>query len=315
MPLSEFEIIRQIFQQQKVDRNDVLLGIGDDAAVTKVPEGHELALAMDTLIGGVHFPENMKPADIGYRSLAVNLSDLAAMGAEPAWVTLALTIPESNESWLRAFASGLMSLAAQYNLQLIGGDMTRGALSITVQVHGFLPTKQILVRSGAHPGDSIYITGTLGDAAAGLASWQQTDKSFAWLKQRFTRPVPRIEAGFALRGIATSVIDVSDGLIADLGHILESSNVGAKLKMANLPLSLAICEKFDLEQAREMALSGGDDYELCFTAPSNKQEQISKLVKVCQFVEIGVIEAEPGLRCLLPDGAQYDSVGSGFQHF
>ncbi len=315
MPLSEFEIIQQIFKQQKVDRNDVLSGIGDDAAITSIPEGHELVLAMDTMIAGVHFPENMKPKDIGYRSLAVNLSDLAAMGAEPAWVTLALTIPQSNETWLRAFASGFLTLATQYNVQLIGGDLSRGDLSITIQAHGFLPANKKLLRSGAQPGDLIYVTGTLGDAAAGLISWQQPEQSFAYLKQRLTRPTPRVEVGIALREFATSAIDVSDGLIADLGHILDASKVGAKLEIANLSLSLAICEKFDLDQAREMALSGGDDYELCFTVPSRKEEQINKLANLCQIARIGTIEAEPGLRCLLPDGTHYEPARSGYQHF
>ena len=316
MALSEFEIIQQIFQQQKVDRQDVRIGIGDDAAIVDVPEGYELAVSMDTLIEGVHFPENMKPKDIGYRSLAVNLSDLAAMGAEPAWLTLALTIPESNETWLSAFASGLFGLAEQHNVQLIGGDTTRGQLSITVQVHGLLPKGKGLSRSGAQVGDQIYITGTLGDAAAGLEVWDKTDKSYTWLKQRLARPAPQIEAGITLRQIASSAVDISDGLVSDLGHILTASDVGASINLEALPLSLALCEVVELKNARELALIGGDDYELCFTVPAKKVKKVESLELASQISLIGEIEAEPGLRCLARDGSEFEVKGStGYQHF
>ncbi len=315
MALSEFEIIQQVFQQQKVDRQDVQLGIGDDAAVVEVPEGYGLAVSMDTLIAGVHFPEDMKPKDIGYRALAVNLSDLAAMGAEPVWATLALTLPESNEAWLKAFASGFFGLAHQYNVQLIGGDTTRGQLSITVQAHGLLPKGKCLSRSGAEPGDQIYVTGTLGDAAAGLEFWKKSDHSFSWLKQRLARPEPRVVAGIELRNYATSAIDISDGLTADLGHILNYSNVGASISFEALPLSLALCGVVELEKAREYALVGGDDYELCFTVPMKDQQQIER-----QFSDritlIGVVEANPGLRCLAKNGSEVDYKDlSGYQHF
>ena len=316
MALSEFEIIQQVFQQQKTDRPDVHLGMGDDAAVVEVPEGYELAVSMDTLIEGVHFPTDMKPKDIGYRALAVNLSDLAAMGAEPTWVTLALTLPESNETWLKAFASGFFGLADQYNLQLIGGDTTQGKLSITVQVHGFLPKGKRLSRSGAQPGDQIFVTGTLGDAAAGLKFWRETDQSYSWLKQRLARPTPRIEAGIELRSIASSAIDISDGLVADLGHILKTSNVGARINMESLPFSLALCGVIEPENARELALTGGDDYELCFTVPANKGDQIKKLALSDQISLIGEIETASGLRCLSRDGSEVDLEGlTGYQHF
>ncbi len=315
MALSEFEIIQQVFQQQKVQRADVILGIGDDGAVTKVPENHGLVLVMDTLIENVHFPDNMRPKDIGYRSLAVNLSDLAAMGAEPAWVTLALSLPDSNESWIKAFASGFFSLAEQYNIQLIGGDLTRGPLTITVQAHGFVPQGQKLVRSGAQVGDLICVTGTLGDAAAGLTSWSETDKSFEYLRQRLARPTPRIEVGLMLRSLASSAIDISDGLLADLNHILNASHVGASLRVEHLPLSLALCEKYDQLESRDMALSGGDDYELCFTIAPENRHLLDQLSEYTQVAEIGVIEAERGLRCLLSNGSHYVPVESGYQHF
>jgi len=316
MALSEFEIIQQIFQQHKFDRQDVRLGIGDDAAVVEVPEGHELAISMDTLIEDVHFPKDMKPKDIGYRALAVNLSDLAAMGAEPAWVTLALTIPEANESWLKAFASGFFGLADQYNVQLIGGDTTRGKLSITVQVHGLLPKGNRLSRSGAQVGDQIYVTGTLGDAAAGLRFWNEPDHSFSWLKKRLARPTPQTELGIGLRSFATSAIDISDGLVTDLGHILSASNVGASVNLEALPLSLALCGVVEFEKAREFALAGGDDYELCFTVPAKELKQIECLKHAGQISYIGEIEAAPGLRCLDRDGSELDIAGlAGYQHF
>ncbi len=314
MPLSEFEIIHQIFQQQKVERSDVVIGIGDDAAVIDVPAGFELAVSTDTLIANVHFPEDMKPKDIGYRALAVNLSDLAAMGAEPAWMTLALTLPEANNVWLKAFSSGLFRLAEQYDVQLIGGDTTRGALSITLQLHGFLPKGRRLTRSGAQVGDGIYVTGTLGDAAAGLKCWMRNEQSSVWLKQRLARPTPRVETGIALRDLATSAIDISDGLLADLGHILDASHVGARLNLANLPLSLAICETVELEQARELALTGGDDYELCFTVPEDKEDEVIRLGDLCQITMIGRVEAEPGLRCML-GAVEYTLSDQGYQHF
>ena len=315
MALSEFEIIQQVFQQQRTQRSDVLIGIGDDGAVTKVPDNHGLALVMDTMIAGVHFPENMKPKDIGYRSLAVNLSDLAAMGAEPSWATMALTLPNSNESWIRAFASGFLSLAEQYKVQLIGGDMTRGPLSITVQAHGFIPQGQKILRSGAKVGDLIYVTGTLGDAAAGLLAWQESDLSFSYLKQRLARPTARIETGIALRDLANSAIDISDGLLADLGHILNASQVGASLKVDQLPLSLAVCEIYGREEACELALTGGDDYELCFTISPENKHRLEPIFEHTQLAEIGVIEAEPGLRCQLADGSYFVPTKGGYQHF
>ena len=300
MALSEFEIIKQVFQQQKVDRQDVHLGIGDDAALVEVPDGYELVVATDTLIADVHFPQDMQARDIGYRSLAVNLSDLAAMGAEPAWVTMALTIPESNEVWLNAFASGLFSLAEQHRVQLIGGDLSRGKLSITIQALGILPKGKQLTRSGARVGDLIYVTGTLGDAAAGLNCWQKKDQISSWLRKQLSRPKPKIAAGIALRNLASSTIDISDGLVADLGHILSASQVGARLFLEDLPLSLALCEVFELEQARDMALSGGDDYELCFTVAVENQDRVEEALReICQIAQVGEIETDQGFALLL----------------
>ncbi|MFK8067791.1 MAG: thiamine-phosphate kinase [Gammaproteobacteria bacterium] len=321
MSLSEFEIIQQVFQQETIDRQDILLGIGDDAAVVKAPNGSELAITTDTMIAGVHFPIDMKPCDIGYRALAVNLSDLAAMGAEPAWITLALTIPESNQTWLKAFASGLFGLANNYNIQLIGGDTTRGSLSITIQAFGFIPDGEGLKRSGANVGDLVYVTGTLGDAAAGLKFWSEDSQNSKWLKQRLARPTPRVEAGLFLRNIASSAIDISDGFVADLTHILSASGVGAQIIVDQVPLSLALCAELEMELEKavnigsEMALSGGDDYELCFTVPADKIDLLKDLRSICQIVKVGSIVSEPSLQCISKDGSLYNIESAGYQHF
>lgn len=317
MSISEFEIIQQIFQQQTMQRDDVRLGIGDDAAVLQVPEGNELVVSMDTSIAGVHFPEQMKPKDVGYRALAVNLSDLAAMGAEPAWATLALTLPEANQSWLTAFASGFFSLAKQHNVKLIGGDITRGDLSITVQIHGFVPADQALQRSGAKAADLIYVTGNLGDAAAGLRAWQENSPATAYLRERLSRPTPRVDVGLALRDIANSMIDISDGLLADLGHILSASSVGAIIDLEDLPLSLALCDEVGIDKARELALYGGDDYELCFTVPAEQRDAIDAINNELDQTDlhlIGTIVEDAGLQIRF-EGSNYEPDLNGYQHF
>ena len=236
MALSEFDIIRYFFDRpQAADgRSDVLLGIGDDAAVVTVPDDHDLVLCMDTLVAGVHFPEDTSPGAIGHKALAVNLSDLAAMGAEPAWFTLSVTLPHADADWLAAFAQGMFRLADHYRVQLVGGDVTRGPLSVTVQAHGLVPRGRALRRSGAAVGDRIYVTGTLGDA--GLALHQGAEQAPA-LRQRLDYPSPRVEAGLALRGLASAAIDISDGLLADLGHLLEDGRQGAMLEVDDLPRS------------------------------------------------------------------------------
>lgn len=312
MALSEFDIIQQVFSQQTISRNDVVLGIGDDAALLSLPTDHELAISVDTLVEGVHFPVSMSPRDVGYRSLAVNLSDMAAMGAEPAWMTLAISLPESNSRWLTAFASGLFALASEHNVQLVGGDTTRGAMTISIQIMGHVPTGQALRRQGAKPGDLICVTGMLGEAAAGLATWTSRDASSKRFRDALARPTPRVAEGRILRDVASSCLDISDGLLADLGHIVSQSNVGAMLNLAHLPISLALCDAVGMEQAREYALSGGDDYELCFTiAPAH----LAKLNDRLQAYVIGEIESEPGIRCWLPGGEAYEPGSTGFRHF
>jgi thiamine-monophosphate kinase len=321
MSLTEFELIKRYFDRAKPHRADVLLGIGDDGAILRVPEGMDLVVTMDTLVAEVHFSEDYPPEDIGYKSLAVNLSDLAAMGAEPAWVTLALTLPKADETWLEGFACGFFELASQHTLRLVGGDVTRGPLSITVQAHGFVPRGSGLRRRGAQPGDAIYVTGTLGDAALALASLQEQGKlnaeSRGYLVSRLHRPTVRVQAGIRLRDIASSAIDISDGLIADLGHILEASGVGAVIETAALPLSPAMLSETSRERGWRLALTGGDDYELCFTVPAGRVALLESLRGEidCEVTCIGTIEAMPGLRCILPDGALLNPQRSGFQHF
>ncbi|WP_294911156.1 thiamine-phosphate kinase [Tatumella sp. UBA2305] len=272
MACSEFELIARYFNRVTSSRRDVIKGIGDDCALLAVPEKQVLAISTDTLVEGVHFLRDIHPSDLGYKALAVNLSDLAAMGADPAWLTLALTLPEADEAWLQAFSDSLFELLDYYDMQLIGGDTTRGPLSMTLGIHGLVPSGRALKRSGAKPGDWIFVTGTLGDSAAGLALLQHhyriDDPAIhEALIKRHLRPVPRILQGQALRDLATAAIDISDGLLSDLGHVLKASRVGARINTEAIPLSSALLEGFEPSQALRWALNGGEDYELCFTVP------------------------------------------------
>lgn len=316
--MNEFDLIKTYFQKNALSRPDVVLGIGDDAALLKTLPTHLLVVSTDTLVEGVHFPKKTAPEDLAYKALAVNLSDLAAMGADPAWFTLALTLPLVDEQWLRAFSDGLFQLANSFNLQLVGGDLTRGPLSVTLQVLGQVPQDQTLLRKGAQTGDKIYVSGTLGDAGLGLqVSLGKTKLSRPaeqFVLQRLYRPTPRIQLGQILRGLATSAIDISDGLAADLGHILTSSHVGATIRAESLPLSPALKIELPSQEAQRLALSAGDDYELCFTvAPYREQELIAKLKRAeinCSC--IGEIKTEPTLDIL---GFSETLLSHGFQHF
>jgi thiamine-monophosphate kinase len=319
MPLGEFDLIHRYFERPIEQRQDVIVGIGDDGAVVRVPPGMELVLTSDTLVAGVHFSEDIPPEDLGYRALAVNLSDLAAMGARPAWATMALTLPQAEEAWLAAFAQGFFELAQRFSVALIGGDLTRGPLSITVQMHGFVPEGRALRRSGAQAGHYIYVTGTLGDAALALTPRlaELTDTYRPYLLGRLYRPSPRISEGMILRAIASSAIDISDGLVADLGHILEASHVGAVLEVDRLPLSTALQKIKDKKYGWELALTGGDDYELCFTLPPEHQAVLESKRSdfACTVSCIGRIEVERGLRCIEHDGTPYIPQGAGYRHF
>jgi len=316
--MDEFALIKRYFTRRTPRSPHVVLGIGDDAAVLDIPAGMQLAVSVDTLVSGVHFPTSTEPYDIGYKALAVNLSDMAAMGAEPFAATLALTLPQADEAWLQRFSGGFFDLAARYHVQLIGGDTTCGPLSITVQIHGLLPQGAALLRSGARPDDAIYVTGTLGDAGLGLLAAQNkmTLPDPQRALDKLNRPEPRVLEGMALRGIAGSAIDVSDGLLADLGHILKASGAGARLNLDALPLSPDV-RACDEEQAHAIALSAGDDYELCFTVPSSKEAALKRAFETfsCACTRVGVIEREPGLRCVRADGSLYVPKASGYDHF
>ncbi len=318
--MSEFELINHYFKPIVSQRQDVSLGIGDDCAILQVPKDYELAVSTDTLVAGVHFPLTASAEDIGYKALAVNLSDLAAMGAEPAWLMLSLTLPNENADWLTGFVKGLRQLMDQYHMQLVGGDTTRGALSITVQVFGFLPKGKALRRDGAKPGDLIYVSGTLGDAGLGLKkilNEMQCDHPLQYCIDRLNRPTPRIATGKALLAFSHCAIDISDGLFADLGHIAEESHCAALIHLEQLPLSDELKtyykDAFDWQQI----LTSGDDYELCFTISPEQRANIKQLEKQQNIALtcIGEICEGQGVRCQHRDGQELVLTHSGYNHF
>lgn len=322
MPASEFSLIDRYFAARGPRRPDVALGIGDDCALLVPPAGEQLVVTLDTLVADVHFFAGADPEGIGHKALAVNLSDLAAMGATPAWVTLALTLPRADEDWLEQFCRGLFALADRYGVQLVGGDTTHGPVTvITLQAHGFVPPGQALRRDGAKPGDGIYVTGTPGDAGLALAAaYGKTTVGaayHAYVRARLERPEPRITQGVALRGVASAAIDISDGLAQDLGHILERSAVGARLDVEQLPLSSALTASLDRDDTIITALTGGDDYELCFTVPPERTAQLEALATDwdCCCTRIGVMTAEPGLRLVQADGSTFHLKRLGYDHF
>lgn len=316
--LSEFELIQRHFTRTAPD---AVLGVGDDCALLQPSAGMQLAVSTDTLVAEVHFFDDADPQQLGWKSLAVNLSDLAAMGATPRWATLALTLPEVDDDWLAAFATGLYRCADQFGVSLVGGDTTRGALSLTLTIIGEVPPNQALRRDGARPGDEIWVSGTLGDAALALAALQGranlTDADLATLAARLHTPTPRVELGLALRGLATSAIDVSDGLLADLGHILTRSGVGAVVEYAQLPLGEIVHDYAAHPAFDDCVLSGGDDYELCFTAPAAHRQVLSEIAARLgvRLTAIGCIRAEPGLILRDAQGQALDMRHTGYDHF
>jgi len=317
----EFNLINTYFSSPS-NRQDVLLGIGDDCAVVSVPENKQLAITTDTLVDGVHFPSDTSAEDIAWKAIAVNLSDLAAMGAEPAWLTLALSLPQVDEDWLKSFSDSFRLTAEKFNVQLIGGDTTQGPLSITVQAMGLVDAGSIMRRDTARPGDAIYVSGTLGDAAAGLKISQQglaVDESSTWLVDRLNRPEPRVALGMKVAQYCGCAIDISDGLAADLGHILEASHCGATVNIDRVPLSHQLVE-YSINRNEvdwEMVLSGGDDYELCLVvAPENE----NKLMNIASelslpLTRVGVIEDHNSLNIVDETGAKYLLDHSGYEHF
>lgn len=288
---SEFELISRLVRAWPARRADVLAGPGDDGAILRPPAGMDLVQTVDTCLEGVHFPSGLAPEDIGWRSLAVNLSDLAAMGAEPAWALLSLAWPRADEGWLAGFARGVTELASETGMEVVGGDMVRGPLAVTFALTGFVPAGTALRRNGARPGDGIWVTGPLGGGAGGLAAWQHGDRAAA---TPLLRPQPRLAEGRALRGVASAAIDVSDGLLQDLGHVLEASGVGAVLDLDAVPVH-AVAGPGEAGLAR--ALNGGDDYVLCFTVPPDRTAALERCAARWERapVQIGTVVGGAGL--------------------
>lgn len=318
--MSEFNIINRYFKDLTISRADVLLGIGDDCAIMQVPEGKYLATSTDTLIAGVHFPVNTSASDIAYKALAVNLSDLAAMGAEPAWVSLALTLPEQNNNWLDDFCNSFAQLAKTYNVQLIGGDTTCGDLSITIQIYGLLEAGKFLSRSQAKVDDLIYVSGTLGDAGLGLMSILEHGRAIklnARCVQKLNRPIARVELGLALTEISQCAIDISDGLAADLQHVLQASQCGANIKLKDLPLSNDVKNYYADEVDFKQILSSGDDYELCFTVAPSQREKINELASQLdiKLTQIGTIKKGDRLEFIDVKGKVFKLNTTGYNHF
>lgn len=304
--MNEFELIRQYFAQSNTDRPDVALGIGDDCALLHPLANHQLAVTTDTMVDGVHFDERLSPADLAHKLVAVNISDLAAMGAEPCWVSLALTLPSSDRLWLSQFAEQLAEQLEHYQVSLIGGDTTRGPLTLSLTAQGQVPCGQALTRSGARIGDLILVSGQIGDAALALQQEKLADlpaTDIGKLEQRLFRPTPRVALGIQLRAIASACIDLSDGLAADLRHILKRSSqaageqLGARIDADKLPTSDVAKAVLGAKAAAQNALRGGDDYELCFTVPANRLEQALAVAEQTHtpVTVIGEITSDSGL--------------------
>ncbi len=320
MSLSEFEAIAAYFDTPALAPNtaDVALGIGDDGAVLEVPPEQQLVVVADTLVEGIHFPVDCPPEWIAHRALGANLSDIAAMGAAPRWYTLCISLPQLNRHWLEEFCRALAA-AAPAGLSLVGGDTTRGPLTVSVQILGLVPRGKALRRSGAQPGDGIYVTGQLGDAAAGLAVQQADaggDPRFETLLRRFSHPTGRLREGALLRGVATSCIDISDGLLADLGHICQQSAVAAHVQLDQLPLSPALRD-WAGDRALVFATGGGDDYELCFTLPPSQEPGLRHVFAAqgLQLTRIGEMVVGVGVHCFDGQGAPCAFMRSGYEHF
>ncbi len=318
MAANEFDLISRYFSALGPRQPGTRLAVGDDCALLQLPADQQLCVTTDTLVADVHFFADTAPEDIAWKSLAVNLSDIAAMGARPRWIQLALTLPEVDENWLAKFSQEFARKLRLHDCQLTGGDITRGPLSVTITAMGQIREGRALTRSGAQVDDLVIVTGSLGEAAAGLkyahARTMTADRMN--LVKRLQRPEPRVALAERLVGLATSAIDISDGLLADLGHILAASNVGAELDIEQLPLSpsLIICEGTD--EARTLALSGGDDYELCFTLPSRHWQEVQTLARKLEVPvsRVGFIQEEPNLVCRLNRNL-YEPQATGYQHF
>lgn len=319
--MAEFSMIQRHLNAVHTDES-VVLGIGDDAAVLDCPEGHQLIQTVDTMVLGVHFDDSFSPEDLAHKLLQVNLSDLAAMGAKPKWATVALTLPSMDESWLAKFGQCLHALCRDYSLNLVGGDTTQGPLSVTLNLTGLVKTGEFITRSGAQVGDDVYVSGSLGDAALALSltdSQRTSSQHQGQLFNRLKRPTARLDLGQRLFGIANSCIDLSDGLMADLGHICEKSHCGAQLLLEKIPLSPAFQQHFaKIELDYDFALNGGDDYELCFTAEKSKREQIQSLESTvsCDISLVGeIVDSHKPTVTPLLNHEKYECKRQGWEHF
>ena len=318
--MGEFDLIKRYFTPASYSA-DVLLGVGDDAAVLAVPPGYRLVMAVDTIVEGVHFPVGTSAADIAYRALAVNLSDMAAMGAQPRWFTLSLCLPDSNEQWLSEFARSLNHLAMRYGVQLVGGDTVKGPLNISIQISGLVSDDGWLTRSGARPGDMVFVSGVPGEAAGGLQlilnpQQQAEEKYRQHLLERFYRPTPRVELGVSLRKLASAAMDVSDGLLTDLRKLCAASRCGATMQLESLPASEALSNVFGESRAEELALQGGDDYELLFTVSDKNLEQLDSVIAAtgAACTRIGQITDTLTVQCYR-NGMPVEVKNAGFDHF
>lgn len=310
----EFAIIARYFAGLSGDAVQVVAGPGDDCAVLQVAPGQELCVSTDTLLTGVHFPGQATAEIVATRTVVANLSDLAAMGAAPHAFVLALTMPTADEHWLEEFATTLKSLSDRYGVPLVGGNLSRGALSLTMTVLGQVPDGQAIYRSGAAPGDGVFVTGSPGDAGQGLVLFQQ-GSSDGYLVSRYTHPTPRLAMGQALRGIASAMIDVSDGLVSDAGHIAERSQVSISLQLEDLPVSAELVASVGRQQALALALAAGDDYELCFTVPADRQAELDRISGELDVpvTRIGTVIAGTGVNVQDASGNIVES--KGYRHF
>lgn len=319
MTSSEASLIK-LLEGTGESRSDVRIGIGDDAALLEVPPGCQLLSCVDAVVAGVHYPPDTAPDDIGWRALAVNLSDIAAMGGEPCWATLVLSLPTADEAWVAAFARGFDALAREHGVALVGGDTVRGEQSVAVQLMGLAVEGTVLQRKGASRGDDLWVSGHLGDAAAGLAlltgEMDATGESAELLRHRFLRPQPRVALGRALTGVATAALDLSDGLLTDAGRLALASGVGLSLDVARWPLSPALTSVSELERARNFAATGGDDYELLFTADPGQRSTILSLGNTLNMscTRIGSVVDGETVTCVLESEAWMPS-HTGFDHF
>ena len=323
--MGEFDLIARYFTRAAPR---AALGVGDDCALLDIAAGMQLAVSSDMLVEGRHFLTDVNPHALGHKALAVNLSDLAACGARPLAFTLALALPQIDEAWLQGFSDGLWALADAHGCELVGGDTTQGPLNICITVFGEVPRGQALLRSGAQPGDDIYVSGTLGDARLALECLQGRltlpDDVLARTRLRLEQPTPRVALGQALRRLATSAIDISDGLTGDLGHILKASRAGARISLSDTIDLIASNVHgtgagglFDQKNRLDYVLAGGDDYELCFTAPASRRQAVraAAVQSATPVTRIGVVEAEPGLRLCDADGRALTACPTSFDHF